>query len=192
MRYFLFAATLLLASCASAEPNYYTLLPVKGTVLPGPPIVIEIRRPALPAYLDRPEMIKKTGYVISRDDRQVWAEPLDKMIERILALDVGQRIEGSNVFAESGDLGTGATYKVDVDLQQFEPDQNSHSKLVAQIAIISSSGSIVKSEGPITLYSDSAGTGAAMAGAMSKLLSVLADHIAADIRNLPLPLTPVR
>ena len=45
-------------ACTSPEPAYYTLAPVPGTPRRGGVALIELRRPGLAGYLDRPEIVR--------------------------------------------------------------------------------------------------------------------------------------
>ena len=102
------AAALALDACASAEPDYYTLV-----ALPGPPVEvaaerielrrIELRRIGLAAYLDRDRIVSAAdGVRLSIAEGAEWAEPLDAMIGRVLARNLRQRLPGSAVVVETG------------------------------------------------------------------------------------------
>jgi uncharacterized lipoprotein YmbA len=185
MRKLVFVFVLLLGACASPEPDYYTLGAVPGSMMAGPKLVVEIRQPSLPDYLDRPEMIEKSGYRVSRDDGRIWAAPLDGMVERVLAADIGQRLSGGTVFTETDALGIDADYKVDVDIQQFEADRDGHSSLTAQVVLVGRAGTVVRTEPALTVQGSAASTGASMAATFSQMLGQVADHVAADLRAVP-------
>ncbi len=71
-------------------------MPASQLLLVGP---VEI-----PAYLDRPNLVKRQGnrLVVSESDR--WAEPLDRAIERVLAHRIGQKLCAIRAIAFSSAL----------------------------------------------------------------------------------------
>jgi len=176
-----FFFVLALAGCVSADPDYYTLAPVDGAVVAGPPVLVEIRRPSVPAYLDRLEMVQKSGSEIIPDNAHVWAAPLGKMAEAAMALDLSQRMRGSTIFTESDALGTKASYRVDIDVRQFDPDRQGHTVFTAQIMITDSTGALVKTDVLDATAGTTATTGSPMVLAINKFLGQLADRIAVDL-----------
>ena len=184
MRIFGIIFVLILTGCASAEPDYYTLAPVEGTVVPGKPVLVELRRPAIPAYIDRLEMVRKSGSQIVPDNAHIWAAPLGKLAEATLALDLSQRMRGSTVFTESDALGTKASYRVDIDVRQFDLDQQGRAIFTVQIMIVDASGVLVKTDVLNATSDTTAATGAPMVAVIDKFLGQLADRIAADLAVL--------
>ena len=180
MKHARLAVLLLLASCASPEPRYYTLAPVelpRAAMAADAPRRIEILRPSLPAYLDRPEMSAGSGYAVTRDDAHVWAEPLDRMIGRTLALDLGHLLPDSAVATEDAGDG-GDAYKIAVEIQSFEPDGPEGSVLIAQVGITGPAGAAV-AVGPAMTFHGQPGTpGPAMAASLSGLTGQIAQRLA--------------
>jgi uncharacterized lipoprotein YmbA len=175
---------LMLAGCASPEPNYYTLAAVDGAAVAGPSLLVEIRRPSVPAYLDRLEMVQKSGSSVTPDNAHVWAAPIDKMAETTLAADLGQRMKSSTVFTESDALGTKASYRVDVDIQQFDPDTQGHALFGAKIIITDNAGTLVKADTLNLKANTAATTGSSMAITINVFLGQLADRIAVDLDSI--------
>jgi hypothetical protein len=52
--------TLALACASSPEPQVYALFPQRGSASPSQPWQIQLRRPGLPSYLDRPQIVWRT------------------------------------------------------------------------------------------------------------------------------------
>ncbi|HEX8374823.1 MAG TPA: PqiC family protein [Geminicoccaceae bacterium] len=85
------AAALLLAGCAAALPSrLYTLAPASEAAAQdtagaaGP--VLGLGPVELPDYLDRPEIVTRTGdYGVRLGELDKWAEPLEPMFLRLLA-----------------------------------------------------------------------------------------------------------
>jgi len=176
-----FVFVLALAGCASADPDYYTLARVDGAVIAGPPIMVEIRRPTMPADLDRLEMVRKSGNRIVPDNAHIWAAPLGKLTEETLALDLSQRLPGSTIFTESDALGTKASYRVDVDVRQFDPDVQGHAVFSAQIMIEDRMGALIKTD-VVNATANTAAPGAPVASTVNNFLGQLADRITGDLR----------
>lgn len=127
---------LLLAGCASTPLNYYTVAFVAGTPQRSLPLVIELRRVGVAAYLDRPEIVRSpTAYRLQVSDGERWAEPLGRMLERVFAEDLVQRLPGASVFAESGRISAEADRVIELDIQRLDVDEAGNVVLVAQLAV---------------------------------------------------------
>jgi len=183
----LFGVVLLaLASCASADPNFFTLQPVSGTVVPARPQVIELRRPGLAGYLDRSDIVlKDVDYKLSVNSGERWAEPFGDMVGRVLAQDLSQRLPASTVFGSSGAITADPSIRVEVDIQRFDVGSDGAVTLVAESAIEGGRGHTPLSAHQISLkaYPASAGA-AALAATMSNLLGQMADRIAASVASV--------
>jgi uncharacterized lipoprotein YmbA len=178
-------AALLLASCSSPDPTLYALQAVPGTPVSAPAQVIEVRRPGLAGYLDRPSIITGApGYQIDLSHNTRWAEPLGDMIGRVLVEDLAARLRGSTVFGEGGAIGGDATLRVELDVQHFDPGPDGIVRLAGAV-VIERNHSIVHSA-QLDLRSNEPTTGpAGIAGAMSALLGEVADRVARDVAGLP-------
>ena len=127
---------LVLAGCASAPLNYYTLAFVAGTPQRSLPLAIEVRRVGLAGYLDRPEIVRSpTAYRLQVSEGERWAEPLGRMLERVFAEDLVQRLPGASVFAESGGINSEADRVIELDIQRLDADEVGNVVLVAQLAV---------------------------------------------------------
>ncbi|MBC7636850.1 MAG: membrane integrity-associated transporter subunit PqiC [Acetobacteraceae bacterium] len=136
MTRFLVLLGLLLAGCASTPLNYYTLAFVAGVPQSSLPLVIELRRVGVAAYLDRPEIVRSpTAYRLQVSDVERWAEPLGRMLERVFAEDLVQRLPGASVFAESGRISADADRVIELDIQRLDADDAGNVVLVAQLAV---------------------------------------------------------
>ena len=111
-----------LASCASPDPTLFTLQPVAGTPAASATAqVIELRRPGLAGYLDRPDIVlRDAGYQLSVNSQQRWAEPIGDMIGRVLTQDLSQRLPSSTVFSESGAITADPNLRIEVDIVRFD------------------------------------------------------------------------
>ncbi|MDO9708665.1 PqiC family protein [Paracraurococcus lichenis] len=180
-------AALALGACArSPEPRLFTLAPLPGEARPGGPRTIELRRPGLAGYLDRPEIVRAAGpYQVGLAGAERWAEPFADMLGRVLAENLTQRLPGSTVFTEAGGLSADADGVVELDVQRFDADAAGRVTLLAQVAVRRGSG---RREGTRTrslrLSLPAAGDGTpAMVAAMSAALAQLADAVAGMLRG---------
>ncbi len=130
------AALLALAGCASPETAYYTLRTVPGTPLGGGPPSVQIRRPGLAGYLDRPEIVRDSSdYRLRLNSGERWGEPLGDMFARVLAENLAQRLPGSSVFTEAGAISADPAATVEVDVQRFDLDAGNTAVLLVQAAV---------------------------------------------------------
>jgi len=173
---------LVLCGCTSPEPAYYTLAARPGRTLTGGPASLELRRVGLPAYLDRPELVRRGGdYRLEIADGERWGEPLGGLITRILAEDVAARLPDVTVFPQ-GALTLPGPSVVEVDVQQFEADGNGAVTLLTQVAVRSDRGG--GRPRALRLARQAASRSAPeVAAAMSDLLGQAADEIATMARG---------
>lgn len=188
LRAWLMASALAGAGCASSpEPQFYTLFPHEGRVWEGEPLEVQLRRPGLPGYLDRPQIVRheQPGKLeFSGADR--WGAPLDGMIGSILAQNLAQRLPRASVYGESGAISSSPDALVEVDIQRFELTEHGSVELVAQVAV-----HWPKTEAPSRLEryalsrSPSERSTTRLVTEMSALLAELANAIARSLRAGP-------
>jgi uncharacterized lipoprotein YmbA len=174
---------LAVAACSSPNPTNYTLQPVAGATIAASPQIIELRRPGLAGYLDRSDIVlKDTGYELTTNSQQRWAEPIGDMIGRVLAQDLGQRLPASTVFNESGAITADPALRVEIDIQRFDQGADGRVTLIAEAAIEAGRSHAPVKAQHIQLQADPPGPGAAdLAAAMSTLLGQLSDRLAQDV-----------
>ena len=178
------ALGVLLAGCASAPTTYYALASVPGAAQPGGPADVAVRTPEIAGYLDRNAIVRGgQDYRVDVASTQLWAEPLDSMIGRVLTLELAQRLPGSQVQPSSFGVGTpGAT--VQVSVQRFDDAPDGTVTLVALLAVQRGTdrGDGTSQAVQLTAQAGSPGTGS-MVAAMSALLGQLADRAATMLRG---------
>ncbi len=133
----LVASSLASVGCASSpEPQFYTLFPRDGGAVTSQPIEVQLRRPALPGYLDRPQIVRheQPGKLEFSGDAR-WGAPLEKMVGDILAQNLAQRLPSASVYGESGAISSSPDALVEVDIQRFELTDRGSVELVAQVAV---------------------------------------------------------
>ncbi len=175
---------LALGACSSPEPAYYTLAAVPGTPRGGAPGTIELRRPGIAGYLDRPEIVRSGGdYRLRVAAGERWGEPFGDLFGRVLAEDLNQRLTGTSVFTAAGAISAQADAALELDVQRFDLDAGGDVVLLAQIAVSRTR------RGPATtrvfrLTQRPAGPSTAeLVAAMSMALGALADAAADMLRR---------
>jgi uncharacterized lipoprotein YmbA len=83
---------------------------------------VAIARPSLPPYLERSELITRTGDGrLEIHERDLWSEPLDAGIARVVA-DNLRRLTGSTNIQPSGNFITrDYTHLVEIRIERFDP-----------------------------------------------------------------------
>lgn len=174
---------LLLTSCASPQPAFYTLAAIPGT--PGTARVraIELRRVGLAGYLDRPEIVRESNdYRVRFQTTERWAEPLGTLIERVFTENLVQRLPGTSVYGESGAISTRPDLVIEVDILRLDPEAG-QAVLLAQIAIRTDGRkdqTTARAE-VVRLAAPAGSTTRDLAAAESALLGRLADAVAARL-----------
>jgi hypothetical protein len=169
--------------CGSPNPDFYTLYPESGRTPGGAALQIEIRRPGLPGYLDRPNLVRRgeAGRLhISGTER--WGMGLGELVGTTLARNLTDRLPQSTVYTESGVISSDPDVIIEIELQQFERVQDGPVRLVAQVAVHWAGGSEAAHIRwyELTREPDSDDTEATVA-AMSALLAELSDAVARTI-----------
>ena len=173
------AAGWLLASCASPNPNLYTLEPPPGPVRRGGPRVIELRSIGLARYLERSQIVRSSeNFRLDVIPNDWWGEPLDAMLGRTLARALAQRLPGSTVYLENGAISAEPDATVQVNVQRLDQNTVGAVRLVAQFAVVRriSDTRSVTVEVPV-----SGRTTSGLVAAMSDAVGQLADRIAAAL-----------
>lgn len=181
MRVALLLLAALLAGCSSPPPPaLFTLAAVPGAALPAKAGGIELRRVGLAGYLDRNDIVRSAaGYQLTLASDQRWAEPLGKMLDRVLAEDLTRRLPNSTVFSESGAIGGNPALILEINIQRLDADADGAVVLQAQVALRRDSGRQPSRAETIRLTATPAGPGTPeLVATMSGLLGQLADRVA--------------
>lgn len=173
--------------CArSPEPSFYALAPQSGTAAPGPALKIELRRPALPQYLDSEHIVRRASpEQLQLSDSERWGAPLDELVGTTMADDLSQRLPNCSVFAEGGAISAKPDVVVEIGLSRFEMTPDGSVQLRAQSAIHftqapSDSGAAQLQQHSLSAHPSNNSTAAVIA-TMSDLLGQLSDRIARSI-----------
>ncbi len=182
-RFAQFAILLSLAACSGAPPaDLYVVQAAPGAVVTTRPIGLELRRIGLAGYLDRPEIVRgPRDYRLSVEANAKWAEPLGRMLGRVLTEDLVQRLPNAAVIAESGAISTRPDLVLEVDIQRLDLDSDGSLVLLAQTALRPDGGTAQVRT--LRLVVPDVGPGAAgQAEAISRVMGALADRVAGEVR----------
>lgn len=186
----LIPALLLSASCSLTQPVRDTASRhLLDATVPGRPgsasqPSLALAKPVLPAYLDRQQLVARApGDTLTELDDELWAEPLDAGIARVLAANLS-RLTGSGAIRPSGgfvSLDYDALLELRVD--RFEPDATGPVILEASWRIQPVTGDDTafhsfRAEIPIAAVPS---TAAAQVAAMNEALARLARTMACEL-----------
>jgi uncharacterized protein len=97
------------------------------------PVTIGLGPVKLPGYLDRAELVIRTspnGFDLSETNR--WAEPLADNFRHVLANDLSNLLDTTNIVQYPWDPETRLDYIVHIQVQRFEPDTSGNAQLTAR------------------------------------------------------------
>ncbi len=173
---------MLLSACSSPEPAYFTLAAVPGTAQPGAPALVELRRPGIAGYLDRPEIVRGGGYQLKVAANERWGEPFGDLFGRVLAEDLNRRLPGTTVFTAAGSISATADATVEVDVQRFDTDGTGVVVLAAQVAVSQTRRGPAVTRA-IRLQRPAGTTTVELVTAMSALVGDMAETVAGMLRG---------
>ncbi len=131
MKTFLLAAllTVLLASCSVLKPvedtsiNHLLDPAVPERSLTGSSPAIAVSRPSLPSYLDRQQLVSRTGTgELQMNSYHLWAEPLDASISRVTAANLARLTNSLNIQPVENFVTLDYQSLLEIRVSRFEPD----------------------------------------------------------------------
>lgn len=192
-------ALLLLAACGGTSPNakFYSLSSVTapestGTAIAKESSVIAIGPLRIPEYLDRPQIITRSGpNELYYSEFQRWGGSLENELRRVLSQDIGMLLgTGYSVinWPSSGEGTVPILYRVIVDILQFEGVSGNQVVLKSQWAIIGNKEQERLVARTSTVAEQIAGPGyEEVVAAMSRAVAKLSREIAGSVSTLPRP-----
>ena len=128
---------LLLISCGALKPVKDTSVHhLLEAVIPERPVTgaspaIAISRPSLPSYLDRQQLVSRSGDgQLQMNSYHLWAEPLDAAISRVTATNLGRLTNSLNIQPVENFVTLDYQTLLEIRVSRFEPD--SSNKLVLE------------------------------------------------------------
>jgi len=179
------AQILLLFGCGSVQPRYYTLTPWPGTPQSGGPPTVEVQTPTVAEYLNRDYIVvSNIGDQLHLAQNAAWAEPLSDGIGRNLALDLSQRLPGSDVYTANSGISSTAKAVVEINVSHFAEDDAGQAEIMAMVSVHGPDFPVadIRSLHVVTPLKDK--SMGALAASLSQLLGQVADEVAKDLRTL--------
>ncbi len=177
---------LLLAACASAQTDTYTLSAIPpARMAVGSPIhlPLEVGEVSIPATIDRDEIVLVApGDRLGVSSNSVWGAPLNQLIRRALSDDLSARLPPGSVLAPGDPTPARGLRILTVSIDQFGGDTAGHVVLRASWFLTRSGETPTGRPHREQIEVDAgAGTPRAVVPAMSRALATLADRIAATV-----------
>ena len=128
MKYYCLPVLLLLASCSAFKPVKdssvrHVLEPlVPDRTLASATPAIAIKRPSIPSYLDQMQLITRTKGQLMVSKLDLWAEPLDAAIARVMASNLSRLTNSTNIQPVENFATLDYTTLLEMNIAQFEPD----------------------------------------------------------------------
>ncbi len=135
MKSFTLALTLpfLIASCSVLKPVKDTSVNhLLDPVIPDHPIsgttpAIAITRPSLPSYLDRQQLVSRSGNgQLQMNSYHLWAEPLDSAISRVTAVNLSRLTNSLNIQPVENFITLDYQTVLEIRVARFEPDTSNN------------------------------------------------------------------
>ncbi len=175
------AGVLFAGGCAhSPDPTFYVLAARPGPALTTPRLVVELRRPSLPGYLDRQHIVRRaTAERLDLGGDERWGAPLQDLVGTTLADDLSARLPGSTVFVESGSISAPADFSVEVEIARFELTERGDVELDANVAVRAHAADRAEQARHFQFAATPKGRDtASLVATMSEVLARLADAVA--------------
>lgn len=129
MKTFLLILPLFLSACTVFEaiddkPARHLLeatVPARTPTASAP--AVAIANPALPPYLERSELVTRTGDGrLEIHEKDLWSEPLDSAIARVVADNLRRLTRSTNVQPASSFITRDYTHLVEIRFERFDPE----------------------------------------------------------------------
>jgi len=183
----------LLAGCSVTKPSrYYLLTPAEeqsADTVSTPSPAVGIGPVAFPAYLDRPEIVLRSGgNELNYAGTDRWAEPLKTAFSHTLAENLSIMLPTDRTLIHPWSRSTVLDYQVIINVTRFDADAGGTVILTAAWELIRSSDSTVMKRNKAT-YTEAAGSTdyPAVVVAQSRAVERLSRDIAAAISGAGLP-----
>lgn len=177
-----------LAGCGSSPPaNFFTLAstPASSPALLSPEVasnmVVALGPVSIAGYLDRPTFVQReTPYTVALSENNRWAEPMQRMLPRVLAQDLASRLGMDRVLVIPGYRSSGFDYRFELRVNRFDSDKEGEAVLSAEWDLYAGSNDRTPVEGGVTTIRKTAAdsTVASQVAALSATLSALSDELA--------------
>ncbi len=179
---------LLLSACSLTRPVRDTAarhlldatVPARATTAAQP--ALAVAKPTLPTYLDRPQLVARGAAGELRVlDEQLWSEPLDAGIARVLATNLARLTGSAAILPASGFVALEYDRLLELRLERCEPGPDGSLVLEASWKLQPVTGPDTPFRSFRTLVPGETTTAAAQVAATNEALARLARAIAAGL-----------
>lgn len=125
----LFILPFLLASCSVLEPvEDFSVLHLLNPTVPERQVTgssprIALSSPSLPGYLDRQQLVSRTGVgELEMNPNHLWAEPLEAGISRVTATNLSRLTNSLNIQPVDNFVTLDYESLLEIRIERFEPD----------------------------------------------------------------------
>ncbi len=128
MKHYFSLVMLLLTACSTFKPVKdasirHVLDPlVPDRTLSSATPSMAINRPSIPSYLDRMQLVTRTEGKLVMSNLDLWAEPLDAAIARVMASNLSRLTKSTNIQPVANFASLDYTTLLEMNIAQFEPD----------------------------------------------------------------------
>ena len=180
---FFILTCLLLAACGTGARSFY-VLGSDGPAPSGGGTGIGVGPVALAEYIDRPNLvIAQTENQLGIAESHRWAGDLSASIARVTATNLGRRLNTGNIHTYPWRGDDGLRYQVTLDIRQFHGAADGHAVIEAGWRAYALPERRIVASRTFTDREPLAADGyQPLVAAQSRLLSRLADEIAASLR----------
>lgn len=120
---------LFVASCGVLKPvkdtsvNHLLDPTIPDRRITGASPAIAITRPSLPSYLDRQQLVSRSGNgQLQMNSYHLWADPLDAAISRVTAVNLGRLTNSLNIQPVENFVTMDYQTLLEIRVSRFEPD----------------------------------------------------------------------
>jgi hypothetical protein len=181
------AGVCLLGACQSSPPTHYFALTAiaptaqRASVRAQPPLRVE--RVTIPGELDRLELVRRTtSNQLRIATFDLWAAPLEGMIQRVLADDLAVRLPVGTVASVSEPASGEPRRRLYIDVQEFAADEHGAVTLQAAWLLQTPNAQARRGTDAVAATASDA-TADALAAAMSRALAAFADRLTVGLAD---------
>lgn len=176
----------LLAGCASTSPShFYTLNPTTASAVASTAYVIAVGPISLPAAVDRPQIVIRTGpNQVTIDEFNCWASPLKGDIARVIAENLAALLGTSQATVFPQTMISAASHRIVIEILRFESEPGKAATLAALWTASSTKGGQSRSRRTVITEATQGSGYADLVAAHSRALGRFSAEIAAAILEM--------
>jgi uncharacterized lipoprotein YmbA len=146
-------------------------------------LALRVERVTIPGELDRLEIVRHAeSNQLRIATFDIWAAPLDEMIQRVVTEDLAARLPEGSVAGISAPAAQRQHRHLYLDIQEFAADERGAVKLRATWLLQTPGAADLRGTEELTVNANDAGADA-LAAAMSRALGALADRLATALKT---------